>query len=85
MANEKNTNDKPEENKNIAPTGNASNPGPENDQTPPGNKNQLLGEKAEKYIRESAPVEDYPDAAELDEAEKMMDEKAKAGRRGKDF
>lgn len=29
MANEKSTNDKPEDNKNIAPTGNASNPGPE--------------------------------------------------------
>jgi len=42
--------------------GNASNPIPQGDGTDGGNSNQLLDEKAEKYIREVASIEDVPDA-----------------------
>ena len=44
---------------NPAPTGNASNPSPDIDNT---TSNQLLDEKAETYLRESANIEDMPDA-----------------------
>ena len=43
-----------------AGTGNASNPSPTNVQQE--NSSQLLDEKAEKYLREVASIEDVPDA-----------------------
>ena len=52
-----------------ADTGNASNPSPHNEMEPAGN-NQLLDEKAEKYLRESASIEDMPDAQD----QQAMDE-----------
>jgi hypothetical protein len=48
-----------------ADTGNASNPSPHG---PEPNKEQLLSEKAGKYIRESGNREDMPDAEEEQEA-----------------
>ena len=48
--------------------GNASNPSPHPDEAP--QENQLLGKRAEKYLREVASPEDYPDA----EDEQEMDE-----------
>ncbi len=51
-------------NPNPANTGNASNPSPNNEQFTPAGGNQLLDEKAEKYIRESGNIEDMPDAEE---------------------
>lgn len=49
-------------------TGNASNPAPTSDANPP--TEQLLSEKAEKYLREVASIEDLPDPqdqAEMDQ------------------
>ena len=51
-----------------AESGNASNPSPHTGTQPAGN--QLLDERAEKYLREAASPEDYPDA----EDEQEMDE-----------
>lgn len=51
-----------------AETGNASNPSPHDDSLEPDNKNQLLDERAEKYIREVSSPEDYPDAEEEENA-----------------
>jgi hypothetical protein len=53
-----------------APTGNASNPSPREGMGPAGG-NQLINEKGEKYLREVASPEDYPDARD----EQEMDEK----------
>jgi hypothetical protein len=55
-------------------TGNASNPTPGHDNIP--QDNQLLDEKAGKYIREVASPEDYPDA--VDEQE-MNEDLRRAG------
>lgn len=44
-----------------APTGNASNPSSRNNDLEP-EGNQLIDERGEKYIREVASIEDYPDA-----------------------
>ena len=56
-----------------AGTGNASNPSPEDaDMKPTGN--QLLDEKAEKYLGEVSSNEDYPDAADEQEMEKTIRE-----------
>lgn len=51
-------------------TGNASNPAPDDDSLDPSPGNQLLDEKAEKYLREVASIEDVPDAQD----QKDMDE-----------
>lgn len=59
----------------AASTGNASNPSPQADNLPSPEQSQLLNEKAEKYLRESASIEDLPDAQ--DEAE--MDKTLKKG------
>lgn len=54
------------ENFSEASTGNASNPSPKNNELgPPGNK--LLDDKAEKYLREVASIEDVPDAQDQQE------------------
>jgi hypothetical protein len=54
-----------------AETGNASNPSPHDESTEPAS-NQLLDEKAEKYLRESASIEDYPDAQDQAEADEIF-------------
>jgi hypothetical protein len=51
-----------------ASTGNASNPSPRNEETEPMAHNQLLDKKAETYLRESANIEDMPDAEDQQEA-----------------
>lgn len=57
----------------AANTGNASNPSPNEDfQAPVGS--QLLGEKAEKYLREVASIEDLPDAQDQEEMDKTIEE-----------
>ena len=52
-----------------AQTGNASNPSPKEETQPAGN--QLIDERGEKYLREVAGPEDYPDAQD----EQDMEEK----------
>jgi len=54
-----------------ADTGNASNPSPHNKEMEPASEDQLLNEKAEKYLRESANIEDEPDAQDQEDAERM--------------
>jgi hypothetical protein len=54
-----------------ADTGNASNP-PGHDKNREPAKNQLLNEKAEKYIREVANIEDVPDAQEQQDADEII-------------
>ena len=53
-------------------TGNASNPTPHNNRMEPANNNQLLNEKAEKYLRESANIEDEPDAQDQQDANEII-------------
>jgi len=55
-----------------AETGNASNPSPGNKEMEPAG-NQLLDEKAEKYLRESASIEDVPDAEEQQEMDEEIE------------
>jgi hypothetical protein len=45
-----------------AGTGNASNPPEKDERFEPANNNQLIDERGEKYLREIASIEDYPDA-----------------------
>jgi hypothetical protein len=52
--------------------GNASNPSPHNEETEPVSDNQLLDKKAENYLRESASIEDMPDAEDQQEADKTL-------------
>ena len=54
----------------AAPTGNASNPSPDIDNI---TSNQLLDEKAETYLRESANIEDMPDTNDEKEMNETMD------------
>jgi hypothetical protein len=75
MANEQNQDSaKKETGATPANIGNASNPGPggESLQDSPGN--QLLDEKAEKYLREVASIEDVPDAQDQEEMDKSLQE-----------
>ena len=62
--------------------GNASNPAPNEDAGAPGG-NQLIDEKGEKYLREVASPEDYPDEQDWEEANKTI-EQEKAGNDNKD-
>lgn len=55
-----------------ADTGNASNPTPHNKSMEPVTDEQLLNKKAEKYLRESANIEDEPDAQEQFDADETM-------------
>lgn len=66
-----------------ADTGNASNPSPHNKDMEPAGNNQLLGEKAEKYLRESANIEDEPDAQDQKEAEEVFRREKKESDRDK--
>ena len=61
----------------AADTGNASNPSPEHNQMEPVGNNQLLDEKAEKYLRESANIEDVPDAQEQEDMDEVLRQKNK--------
>jgi hypothetical protein len=56
----------------TADTGNASNPSPHSGNMEPVNNDRLLGEKAEKYLRESANIEDEPDAHDQQEADDVI-------------
>ena len=58
--------------------GNASNPAPNEDA---GEGSQLIDKKGEKYLREVASPEDYPDEQDWEEANKII-EKEKAGSEG---
>lgn len=53
-------------------TGNASNPSPHSGNLEAVNNDQLLNEKAEKYLRESANIEDQPDAQDQQEADEVI-------------
>jgi hypothetical protein len=62
-----------QQNQNLPPaeTGNASNPSPHNKEMEP-NNHQLLNEKAEKYLRESANIEDEPDPQDQLDADELF-------------
>jgi hypothetical protein len=55
-----------------ANTGNASNPSPDNNPFDRPDTKQILDEKADTYIRESANIEDEPDAREQQEADEQL-------------
>jgi len=63
------------DNSNFPPAdyGNASNPSPHNHDLEP-HSNQLLDKRAEKYLREVASPEDYPDAEDEQEMEETIAE-----------
>ena len=54
--------------------GNASNPAPRPDYAEPLSDNQILSEGAEKYLREVASIEDYPDARDEEEMDQIIKE-----------
>jgi hypothetical protein len=56
----------------AAETGNASNPSPHDEKMEPAHNNQLLNEGAEKYLRESASIEDYPDPEDQSNADEII-------------
>ena len=56
-------------------TGNASNPAPD-ENLEPQNREALIDEKGEKYLREVSNPEDYPDPQEADEAEDTVAKEA---------
>ena len=51
--------------------GNASNPAPDDDST--GRGSQLIDKRGEKYLHEVASPEDYPDAEDQQEADKIIE------------
>jgi len=55
-----------------AETGNASNPSPHNKNMEPVSNNQFLDERAEKYLRESANIEDEPDSQDQQDADEVF-------------
>lgn len=57
--------------------GNASNPSPRPDNLEPMSDNQILSEGAEKYLREVASVEDYPDAHDEEAMDETINENEK--------
>lgn len=63
-----------EQDQNLPPaeTGNASNPTPHNKDMEPSANNQLLNERAEKYLRESANIEDEPDPQDQLDADELI-------------
>lgn len=52
--------------------GNASNPSPNDDDLDPSTGKQLLGDQAEKYLREAANIEDMPDAQDQEEMDETL-------------
>jgi hypothetical protein len=67
---QKNTNNSGTDKLKNAGTGNASNPPAENDMDP--QKNQLLDEQAETYLREGGNIEDMPDENDWKDANKTI-------------
>ena len=63
-----------DESKPSVNTGNASNPSPHDNGLSPSAGSQLLDEKAEKYLREVASIEDVPDAQDQQEMDQTLDE-----------
>ena len=61
--------------------GNASNPAPNEDVGAP-NENQLIDKKGEKYLREVAAPEDYPDEQDWEEAAKIIEKEKGEGDKG---
>jgi len=61
----------------AAGTGNASNPPLKDDAFEPVNHNQLIDERGEKYLREIASIEDYPDAQDDQGIDKVIEENKK--------
>jgi hypothetical protein len=59
-------------------TGNASNPTPHEERVKGPGKDQLLGKEAEKYIRESASIEDVPDPQDELDADETLSQKDKS-------
>ena len=57
-----------------ADTGNASNPSPHNHNMEPIGNNQLIDKRGEKYLRESANIEDEPDAQDQQDADDVINE-----------
>jgi hypothetical protein len=57
-----------------AQTGNASNPSPDDRSFDDAGNEQLLDKNAEKYLRESASIEDLPDAKDQQEMENNFGE-----------
>jgi hypothetical protein len=55
-----------------ADTGNASNPSPHNKAMDTVSDNQLLDERSEKYLRESANIEDEPDPQDQQDADETL-------------
>ncbi len=53
-------------------TGNASNPAPDDASLSPLLGDRLLDEKAEKYLREVASIEDMPDAQDQQEMDETL-------------
>jgi hypothetical protein len=58
--------------------GNASNPAPNEEAGAP-EGNQLIDKKGEKYLREVAAPEDYPDEQDWEEANKMIEKEKGEG------
>lgn len=56
----------------AADTGNASNPSPHTMNTDAVNDERLFNEKSEKYLRESANIEDEPDAQDQLDADETI-------------
>jgi hypothetical protein len=69
---DQNKRDQQDQNLPAADTGNASNPSPHNNEMEPATNNQLLSKKAEKYLRESANIEDEPDAQDQQDADEII-------------
>lgn len=59
----------------AADTGNASNPSPDNTEQKGGE--QLLDKKAEKYLRETANIEDLPDAQDQQDMDEALNKERK--------
>ena len=78
------TNEKPQhsdsENASAVNIGNASNPSPQPDQLEPMSDNQFLSEGAEKYLREGASIEDYPDARDQQQMDEEIQQNKDSGK-----
>ena len=79
-ANQNHSEQNKERNLPPAETGNASNPSPHNKKMEPASNNQLLNEHAEKYLRESASIEDYPDPQDQADAEEIIRKENNTGK-----
>lgn len=74
MPEQENNHNQPQDSKlPPAPTGNASNPSANDPEMEPASNNQLLDEKAEKYLREVASIEDLPDEQDQQDMDETME------------